>query len=91
MFLDKMDLNFSQLTTIHLLPSSSSVRAGFFGAFVDADNAPGFALTAGGGFLSDAPSVCLRAGFLCVICDASTFFKPEVTAPPLLRAVKRAD
>jgi hypothetical protein len=77
----------AQPTTTHLFPSSSSNFAGFLAA---PDPKTGLALTAGASFLSETTLEVLNSGFLCVICDGSTFFNPEVTAPPLLRAASRA-
>jgi hypothetical protein len=48
--------------------------------------------TAGGSFfwLSGTTDELLNSGFLWVIWDGSTFLRPEVTDPPLLRAARRA-
>lgn len=75
-----------RLTTIHLLPSSNSSLGGFFAS------AAGFLPTAGGAFFerSGTGAAPLSSGFLWVICDGSTFFKPEVTAPPRLSSESRA-
>lgn len=76
----------NQRTTIHLLPSSSSSLGGFFASVA------GFLPTAGGAFLeiSGTGAALRSSGFLCVICDGSTFFKPEVTAPPRFNSERRA-
>ena len=34
--------------------------------------------------------LCRRLGFLCVICEASTFFNPAVTPSPLFRSANTA-
>lgn len=74
----------------HLVPSSS-VFGGFFW------NEEGFGGFAGGPFeLEDrdkagAGADPRSAGFLCVICEASTFLRPLVTEPPLLRSAKTLD
>ena len=67
-------------TITHLFPFSNSKREGFFGGA-----APGFGFNVGGNFFSELSGTTLLArssGFLCVICDLSTFFKPDVTDPP---------
>ena len=83
------------LTTIHLLPSSS-----FFGGFL-VRMLSGFGFLPGGA--GDFPLIeselpfrsgtllCERSdGFLCVICDASTFFKDLVMASPWFNWSKTA-
>lgn len=52
-------------TMIHLFPSSSSVRAGFFWM----TNEPGLALRGGGAFFTVSGTTLLarNSGFLCVI------------------------
>lgn len=73
------------LTIIHLLPSSNSSLGGFFA------NVAGLALTSGAVLaLSGTTPLPRSSGFLCVIWDGSTFFKPEVTDPPRLRSASRA-
>lgn len=79
---------------IHLLPSNS-ILGGFFVLKLS-----GFAFFGGAG---DTPRVddelSLRVGtvdvvrsegFLCVICEASTFFKPLVTPSPLFKSANIA-
>lgn len=70
---------------IHLLPSSRST----FGVFFCMDDC-GFDLRGGGTFLSGTTLLDRRSGFLWVIWDESTFFRPDVTDPPLLSAARRA-
>ena len=52
----------------------------------------GFFPTAGGSFFCESGTTdeLLNSGFLWVIWDGSTFLRPEVTDPPLLRAARRA-
>lgn len=84
-----------KLTTIHLLPSSSFLG----GFFVRKLSGFGFLV----GPLGDVPlvedelllrsgttAVVRKDGFLCVICDASTFLRPDVMAAPLFRSAKTA-
>lgn len=87
----------ARLTTIHLLPSSS-----FLGGFF-VRRLSGFGFFPGGApgellrpieeellLRSGTTAPALKVGFLCVICEASTFFKPEVMADPLLRSANTA-
>jgi hypothetical protein len=85
-------------TIIHLLPSSSFL-GGFFVLSVS-----GFGFLLGGAGLVPRPlprldELSLRCGtvelvrsegFLCVICEASTFFNPDVTDSPLFKSAKTA-
>lgn len=75
-----------QRTIIHLLPSSSSSLGGFL------TNVAGFLPTAGGAFFwpSGTAPVPRSSGFLCVICEGSTFFNPEVTEPPRFKSASKA-
>jgi hypothetical protein len=83
-------------TMIHLLPSNS-FRGGFF---VRKLSGLGF-LPGGAGELlrpieeelllrSGTTAPARNVGFLCVICEASTFFSPEVMPSPRCRSAKTA-
>jgi hypothetical protein len=77
----------------HLVPSSS-VFGGFFwndcgfGGFAGRPEDEVLADSAGAAGTGAVPR---SVGFLCVCCDASTFFRPEVTPSPLLSAAKTLD
>jgi len=86
---------------IHLFPSSSRL-GGFFvrrlsglGFFPGAGLVPR-ALPLPGLKLDELSLRCgtvapaLRLGFLCVICEASTFFNPAVTPSPLFKSANTA-